>query len=64
MHWWLPNNERYPAIVKSIRRFVEERTSPAKDTPTENLKDMKDMKRIFETLKLDDDEPPSTDGMR
>jgi hypothetical protein len=29
MHWWLPNDENYPPIIRSIRKFVEERTSPA-----------------------------------
>ena len=51
MHWWLPNDERYPTIVRSIRRFVEERTAPARDVPSE---DLRDMKAIFSSLKLDD----------
>lgn len=52
MHWWLPNNEHYPTIVRSIRRFVEERTKPAKDVPTT---DLAEMKAIFSSLNLDDD---------
>jgi hypothetical protein len=51
MHWWLPNDEGYPTIVRSIRKFVEERTSPAKDLPSE---DLRDMKAIFASLNLDD----------
>lgn len=51
MHWWLPNEEGYPSIIKSIRRFVEERTAPAKDVSTE---DLRDMKAIFSSLRLDD----------
>jgi hypothetical protein len=51
MHWWLPNDEAYPPIIRSIRRFVEERTAPAKDLPSE---DLRDMKAIFSSLKLDD----------
>ena len=51
MHWWLPNDEGYSPIVRSIRRFVEERTAPARDIPTE---DLRDMKAIFANLKLDD----------
>ena len=51
MHWWLPNDESYPPIIRSIRKFVEERTSPARDVPTE---DLRDMKAIFAQLKLDD----------
>lgn len=51
MHWWLPNDEAYPPIIRSIRNFVEERTSPAKNLPAE---DLRDMKAIFASLKLDD----------
>ncbi|KAL2061737.1 hypothetical protein VTL71DRAFT_7115, partial [Oculimacula yallundae] len=51
MHWWLPNDENYPPIVRSIRKFVEERTSPAKTEPAE---DLRDMKAIFASLKIDD----------
>lgn len=49
MQWWLPNNERYPPIIRSIRKFVEERTAPAVDVPTE---DLKDMKTIFASRKF------------
>jgi hypothetical protein len=52
MHWWLPNNEGYPPIIRSIRKFVEERTSPAVDLPGE---DLRDMKAIFASLNLEDD---------
>ncbi len=51
MHWWLPNNENYPPIIRSIRKFVEERTSPAKTMPAE---DLRDMKAIFASLNLED----------
>ena len=61
MHWWLPNDEHYPPIVRSIRKFVEERTSQAKTEPAE---DLRDMKAIFASLKLKDDNSsscPTTD---
>lgn len=51
MHWWLPNDEAYPPIIRSIRKFVEERTSPATDLIEE---DVRDMKQIFAALNLDD----------
>jgi hypothetical protein len=60
MHWWLPNDEDYPPIIRSIRNFVEERTSKAKNLPAE---DLRDMKAIFASLKLDDGKssiPPSS----
>ncbi|TVY80693.1 hypothetical protein LSUE1_G006092 [Lachnellula suecica] len=53
MHWWLPNDENYPPIVRSIRKFVEGRTAPAKDVPTE---DLRDMKAIFSSLNLGDEQ--------
>lgn len=49
MHWWLPNDEGFSPIIRSIRRFVEERTSPATDLPGE---DLRDMKQIFASLNL------------
>ncbi|KAH7383719.1 hypothetical protein BKA64DRAFT_646894 [Cadophora sp. MPI-SDFR-AT-0126] len=52
MHWWLPNDEYYPPMVRSIRKFVAERTSQAKNEPAE---DLRDMKAIFASLKLKDD---------
>jgi hypothetical protein len=61
MHWWLPNDENYPPIIRSIRKFVEERTSPAKNVPAE---DLRDMKAIFASLNLDDGTssiPPKVD---
>jgi hypothetical protein len=51
MHWWLPNDEGFSPIIRSIRRFVEERTSPATDLPGE---DLRDMKQIFASMNLDD----------
>lgn len=51
MDWWLPNDEAYPPIIRSIRKFAEERTSPAKNVPAE---DLRDMKAIFASLNLDD----------
>lgn len=51
MHWWLPNDGSYPPIIRSIRKFVEERTSKARNVPAE---DLRDMKAIFSSLKLDD----------
>ena len=61
MRWWLPNDENYPPIIRSIRKFVEERTSPAKNVPAE---DLRDMKAIFASLNLDDGKssiPPDVD---
>jgi hypothetical protein len=51
MQWWLPNDELYPPIIRSIRRFVEERTSEARDQHSE---DLRDIKAIFSSMKIDD----------
>ncbi len=51
MHWWLPHDEGYPPIIRTIRKFVEDRTAPATNVVT---KDLQDMKTIFASLRLDD----------
>ncbi|KFX91784.1 hypothetical protein V490_05725 [Pseudogymnoascus sp. VKM F-3557] len=61
MEWWLPNGENYPPTIRSIRNFVEERTSTPRDEVTE---DLRDMKVLFGSLNLEDDKstkstPPS-----
>ena len=63
MHWWLPKDEGYPPIVRSIRKFVAERSSAPKDLPTE---DLRDMKAIFEKLNLADgiSTPPATNSIK
>jgi len=60
MHWWLPNDERYPPIIRSIRKLVEERTAPAKNVPAEE--DLRDMKAIFASMKLEDGKSSVTTG--
>jgi hypothetical protein len=60
MHWWLPNDQAYPPIIRSIREFVEERSAIAKNIPAQE--DLRDMKAIFAAMKLDDGKsslPPS-----
>ena len=44
----------YSPIIRSIRRFVEERSSLPTDTSKE---DLREMKQLFAALKLDDDGP-------
>jgi len=60
MHWWLPNDEGYPPIIRSIRKFVEERTSRATDIPGQSLRDMK---AVFATMNLDDSQPGMAPGL-
>lgn len=63
MHWWLPNDEGYPSIIRNIRKFVEERSSAPKDLPAE---DLRDMKAIFQKLNLDGDAaaPPGANSVK
>jgi hypothetical protein len=51
MHWWLPSDEGYSPIMRSIRKFAQERTSSTADVPKE---DLREMKQILSSLKLDD----------
>lgn len=50
-HWWLPGDEGYPAIIRSIRGFIEERAGQPQDHRGE---DLRDMKAIFSKLNLDE----------
>lgn len=59
IHWWLPNDEGYFPIIRSIRRFVEERSAVPTDVPKE---DLREMKQIFAALKLDDDPNPAKES--
>jgi hypothetical protein len=54
-HWWLPNDEGCPQIVRSIRSFVDERATEPPDSPSS---DLKEMKGIFRAMKLGDDDKP------
>ncbi|THV46369.1 hypothetical protein BGAL_0392g00080 [Botrytis galanthina] len=51
MHWWLPNDELYHPIIRSIRKFVEDRTSLPKNAES---KDVQDMKAVFSAMDISD----------
>ncbi|QSZ33529.1 hypothetical protein DSL72_005097 [Monilinia vaccinii-corymbosi] len=51
MHWWLPNDEMYHPIIRSIRKFVEGRSSLPKNTES---KDVQDMKAVFSAMDVSD----------
>ncbi|APA05342.1 hypothetical protein sscle_01g001120 [Sclerotinia sclerotiorum 1980 UF-70] len=51
MHWWLPNDEMYHPIIRSIRKFVEDRTSLPKNSES---KDVQDMKAVFSAMDVSD----------
>ena len=51
-HWWLPNDEGYPPIVRSIRAFIEDRTQPH---PQPQSEDVRNMKAIFSKMSIQPD---------
>ena len=53
-HWWLPNEEGYPEIVRAIRAWTSERT------PSPNVIDgesdvVRHMKTLFSNFSVNDD---------
>lgn len=49
VRWWLPDDEGYTPILKSLRLFADERSAAAATAQTENLREVR---YIFETLRL------------
>lgn len=49
--WWLPNEEGYPPILRSIREFIDYRTRVPQDTASE---DLRDMKGLFSAMSMED----------
>ena len=39
-HWWLPNDEGYPSVVRSIRDFIEYRARVPGDIMDTQVRDM------------------------
>jgi hypothetical protein len=54
-HWWLPNDEGYPNIVREIRSLSEERLTQPRDDFRENVRDMKS---LFWKLSVDEQDEP------
>ncbi|KAL8760659.1 MAG: hypothetical protein Q9184_003174 [Pyrenodesmia sp. 2 TL-2023] len=50
-HWWLPNDEGYSPIVRSIHSFTEDRTPQPAGQPTEAVRTMKG---LFNNLSFKD----------
>lgn len=55
-HWWLPNDEGYPPVVRAIREFIEYRARLPEDTMSAHVRDMSG---IFRSLDLDNQSPGS-----
>ncbi|OCL02839.1 hypothetical protein AOQ84DRAFT_303910 [Glonium stellatum] len=58
--WWFPNDEGCPPIIRSIKDFIEDRTTVPRDQTSE---DLRDMKGLFSSLSIADSpdrgSPPS-----
>ena len=53
-HWWLPNEEAYPAVARSVRSVLEARDEDF--DKRQRSQDQRDMRGIFSKLKLTDDD--------
>ena len=58
-HWWLPNDEGYPHVVRAIRDFIEYRARVPADTMDAHVRDMSG---IFRTLNVDEQSNTGTDS--
>ncbi|KAL8707891.1 MAG: hypothetical protein Q9220_007175 [cf. Caloplaca sp. 1 TL-2023] len=60
--WWLPNDEGYPPIVRSIRSFIEERTSkPSSAGDQDEQESIREMKGLFDKLNVGDGSSKNND---
>lgn len=54
-HWWLPNDEGYPPIIRAIRDFIDIR----EHLPTDEFgADVRDMNGIFRSLRVEEQAIP------
>ncbi|KAK8244426.1 hypothetical protein HDK77DRAFT_370449 [Phyllosticta capitalensis] len=53
--WWLPNDEGLPNIIRRIRAFTEERSTPP---PDQTRQDLQNMKGIFDKMELGEGQSP------
>jgi hypothetical protein len=49
--WWLPDDDRFTPILKSIRAFADDRNATAISAQTENLRQVR---HVFEKMQLID----------
>ena len=51
VHWWLPNDEGLPDIVRAVREWTSERAPPPGGQNGKS-EDVKDMKSIFSKITM------------
>ena len=52
-HWWLPDEEAYPAIARCVRSVLETRGEDV--DKRQRSQEQRDMRGIFSRLKITDD---------
>lgn len=60
VRWWLPNDQGFSPIMRSIRAFADERNETAVSAQSENLREMK---TVFAAMRLGSDVSPITGGL-
>ncbi|EMC93483.1 hypothetical protein BAUCODRAFT_37166 [Baudoinia panamericana UAMH 10762] len=60
-HWWLPNQEGYPKLVRTLREFVKVRDEMPRDPTGENIKDMSG---LFATMNISDSQSPPNEYLK
>lgn len=56
-HWWLPNDEGYPPVLRALRDFIDFRAMSAAREPDAKDADVRDMAGIFKTMTIERDMP-------
>ena len=51
-HWWLPNEEAYPSVVRSVRSVMEDRLRGTSNL--QRSKEQRDMRGIFAAMSIED----------
>ena len=51
-HWWLPNEEAYPSVVRSVRLLLEDRLGDI--DPHQRSKKQRDMRGVFAEMSIQD----------
>lgn len=52
-HWWLPDDESYPPIIRSIRAFMEDRSRHAHSQA--KSEDVRTLKAIFSKMSINEE---------
>lgn len=56
-HWWLPNDEGFPPMIRALRDFIDFRSMSSAKQPDHKDLNVRDMAGIFRTMSLERDMP-------